>query len=133
MNVQTYLFFDGCCEEAIQFYREVFGAELTFLMRFKEGPPELAFPGREDKIFHATLMFGETRLNLADVPKAEQSGFSGFALLTHFDDIEVAERVFKALKPGGQVIVPLEQTFWAARYGIVKDRFCVTWKIQVDK
>ena len=132
MNVQTYLFFDRCCEAAIQFYGEVFGAEVTFMMRFKDGPPVFIVPGAEDKIFHATMKFGETAVNMSDVVGEEQTAFGGFALLAHLTDVEEAERVFLALKIGGHVKVPLEQAFWAKRYGIVTDRFGVMWKIQVN-
>lgn len=133
MNVQTYLFFDGRCEEAIDLYRDVFGASLEFLIRFKDGPLELAFPGGEEKIFHATLLFGQTRLNMADLPGGERTYFAGFALLTHFDTVDEAGRVFGSLATDGRIKLALEETFWAARYGIVEDRFGITWKIQVDK
>ena len=133
MTLQTYLFFPGNCEEAIGFYRKVFGAELVFLMRFKEGPAELNTPGSEEKVFHATLRFGETKLNMADVPSTDNGAFGGFALLTHFDTVEEGERVFQELAKGGGVSLPFEPTFWAARYGIVTDAFGLTWKIQVDR
>src|SRR5580700_4762087 len=132
MTVQTYLFFDGRCEEAIEFYRDVFGAELTFLMRYKEGPPQLVYPGGEDKVFHASVRFGETTLSLADTDPAKQVYFGGFALLAKPGTVDDAERVFAAIADGGQVHLPLAETFWAARYGIVTDRFGVAWKIQVD-
>jgi len=132
MTVQPYLFFGGRCEEAIEFYREVFGAELTFLMRYKDGPPELVYPGGEEKVFHASVRFGETTLSLADTNPTKKVSFGGFALLAKPGSVEVAEREFIALADGGHVHVPLAETFWAARYGIVADRFGVTWKIQVD-
>ncbi len=132
MNLQTYLFFGGDCEEAIEFYREVFGAELTYLMRFREGPAELISPGAEEKIFHATLKFGDTNVNMSDTHAGGRTEFGGFALLAHLDDVANAERVFSALASCGEVRMPLQQTFWAARYGIVKDRFGITWKIQVN-
>jgi len=132
MDIQTYLFFDGCCEEAIRFYGEVFGAEVEFLMRYKEGPPSLMRPGGEEKIYHATLKFGETTLNMSDALRGEHGEIGGFALLVHFAAVEDAERVFAALAQRGEVRVPLVKTHWARVYGIVKDRFGVTWKIQVN-
>ncbi|AIE84747.1 VOC family protein [Fimbriimonas ginsengisoli] len=130
MNVQTYIFFDGACEEAIGLYREALGAELMFLMKYKDGPPDLIPSGGEEKVFHATIRIGETAINLCDDLKNERGRLGGFALLAHMDSDEEAERVFAALKVGGAVFLPLEKTFWAARYGIVTDRFGVTWKVQ---
>jgi PhnB protein len=133
MTVHTYLFFDGSCEEAIRFYGEAFGAELEYLMRFKEGPAELQVPGWEEKVLHARVSFGESALDMSDARPGEQAAFSGFALIMHLDQIERAEEVFAALGMGGQVLLPLAPTFWARRYGIVKDRFGVTWKVQVSQ
>ena len=131
MTVQTYLFFDGCCEEAIRFYGEVFGAELVYLLRFKDGPAEFVVPGMEDKVFHATVTFGETTLNMSDVADPAEAAFGGFALIVRMDEIETAERAFQQLAETGNVRVPIREAFWAKRYGIVKDRFGVTWKLQV--
>ena len=132
MDIQTYLFFDGCCEEAIRFYGEVFGAEVAFLMRFKEAPPSLMTPGSGEKIFHATIKFGETTLNMNDALRGEHSGFGGFALLVHFAVVEEAERVFASLAQSGQVRIQLARSPWARLYGIVQDQFGITWKIQVN-
>jgi PhnB protein len=132
MDIQTYLFFNGCCEEAIRFYGEVFGAEVAFLMRYKEGPPNLMRPGSGEKIYHATLKFGETTLNMNDALTGEHGGMGGFALLVHFAAVEDAGRVFAALAQRGQVRMPLAQSPWARLYGIVQDPFGITWKIQVN-
>jgi PhnB protein len=132
LTIQTYLFFEGCCEDAIEFYGDVFGAEAAFLMRFKDGPPGLMFEGGEEKILHARVVFGDTTLDMADVRDPKSAGFSGFALIVHFDNIEEADRVFSELAFGGQITLALAPTFWAARYGIVRDRFGVTWKVQVS-
>jgi len=132
MNAQTYLFFDGCCEEAIEFYVEVFGAELKFLLRYQDGPKELMPAGWENRVFHATLALGETMLNLSDAAE-NGSRFASFALLVHVDTAEIAERVFELLRANGDVKVPLAPNFWALRYGIVKDRFGITWKIQANR
>jgi len=130
MNVQTYLFFDGRCEAALDLYRSAFGAEVTYLMRFKDGPAELIPDGGEDKIFHATMRIGDTLINLSDNLRQERGSFGGFALLIHLDSDETAERVFQALLEGGNENLTMQQTFWASRYGIITDRFGVTWKIQ---
>lgn len=130
MNIQTYLFFDGCCEEAIELYRDVFGAELLYQMRFREGPASLVTADNEDKIFHATMRFGETVINLSDDLKQERGSFGGFAILAHLDSDAEAEKAFVLLSEGGRVDMPVQEVFWASRYGIVTDRFGVTWKIQ---
>ncbi len=131
MTVQTYLFYSGRCEEAVRLYEEVFPAEVLFLVRYKDGPPELMPEGGENLIFHATLRIGDTVLNCSD--SFDATGFSGFALLTHVDTIAKAKRIFTSLKEGGRVRVPLAGSPWAARYGIVEDRFGIVWKLQVDE
>jgi len=133
MNVQTYLFFDGRCEEAIEFYKAVFGADLLYSMRFREGPPNLVTAENEEKIFHATMRFGETVINLSDDLKQERGSFGGFAILAHLDNDASAEEAFESLQEGGRVGMPIQEVFWASRYGIVTDRFGVTWKIQAGQ
>jgi PhnB protein len=130
MNVQTYLFFDGRCEEALDFYRRALDAEVLYLMRYKEGPQSLIPPDGEEKVFHATMRIGETLMNLSDDLRGERGSFGGFALLVHLDSDEKAEQVFEALLSGGRMELAMDTTFWASRYGIVTDRFGVTWKVQ---
>jgi PhnB protein len=132
VNAQTYLFFEGQCEEAIEFYQAVFGAELAFLMRYSDAPKNLVPDGGEAKVFHATVTFGETSINMSDYTAGEGGGFGGFALLVHFETIEEAEKAFGRLQVNGHVKVPLAEAPWATRYGIIKDRFGVTWKLQVN-
>lgn len=130
MNVQTYLFFDGECETALDFYCGALGAEVICLVRYKDGPAELMPPGGEVKIFHATMRIGDTLINCSDDLRHERGRFGGFVLLAHLDGDEAAEEVFHALSDGGKVEMALQKTFWASRYGIVTDRFGVTWKVQ---
>jgi PhnB protein len=133
MEVQAYLFFDGRCEEAIEFYRRTLGAEVTVLMRFKDSPdPEhCAAPGSEDKVMHANLRIGETQLMASDGRCTGQPSFQGFALSISPADVAEAERLFNALADGGQVQMPLAETFWSPRFGMVADRFGVSWMINV--
>ena len=133
MNIALYLFFKGCCDEAIEFYRDCLDAEVLFLMRYKEGPTHLIPTGAEEQVFHATVKFGETVLNMSDLPAEEASDFAGFALLTHIESVERAEVAFDALSQGGHIKMPLDEVPWARIYGIVVDRFGVTWKIQVNR
>ena len=131
LTVQPYLFFDGRCEEAIEFYRSTLGAEVAMLSRFKDSPdPNACAPGTEDKVMHASLRIGDTTL-LASDGRCEEATFEGFSLsLTVPDEIE-AERLFASLADGGQVEMPLAKTFFAKRFGMVADRFGVSWMILV--
>ena len=134
MEVQPYLFFEGRCEEAIEFYRRALGAEVKMLMRFKDNPTpqEHALPpGAGDKIMHASLRIGDTMLLVSDGRCLGRSVFQGFALsLTVANDAE-AERAFNSLADGGQVQMPLTKTFFSSRFGMVTDRFGVSWMVYV--
>jgi PhnB protein len=132
MQVQPYLFFDGRCEEAIDFYRSKLGAEVDMLMRFKDSPePQQHAPGTENKIMHANLRIGGTTVLASDGRCVGQPNFQGFALsLTPADDAE-AKRLFSALSEGGQVQMPLGKTFFASSFGMLADRFGVSWMVYV--
>jgi PhnB protein len=135
MQVQPYLFFDGRCDEAIEFYRSTLGAEVTMLMRFKDSPephePGMCPTGSEEKVMHVNLRIGESTVMASDGRCLGQPAFQGFALsLTAADDAE-AERLFAALADGGQVQMPLAKTFYSSRFGMVADRFGVGWMVIV--
>ena len=132
MQVQPYLFFDGRCEEALEFYKRALGAEVQMLMRFKDNPEPQANPtGAGDKIMHTSFRIGDSTVMGSDGRCQGQPSFQGFALsLTASDDAE-AERLFAALEDGGQVQVPLAKTFFSSRFGMVADRFGVPWMIVV--
>jgi PhnB protein len=132
MQVQPYLFFDGRCEEALEFYRRALGAEVQMLMRFKDNPESQANPPDSgDKVMHTSFRIGETTVMASDGRCQGQPSFQGFSLsLTARDDAE-AERLFAALADGGQVQVPLAKTFFSSRFGMVADRFGVPWMIVV--
>jgi PhnB protein len=131
-QVQPYLFFDGLCEEAMEFYRSALGAEVTALLRFKDSPdPGMVVPGAEDKVMHASFRIGETTVLASDGRCEGRPSFQGFALsLTVPSDTE-AERLFASLSNGGQVQMPLTKTFFSPRFGMVADRFAVTWMVYV--
>lgn len=135
MQVQPYLFFDGRCEEAIDFYRKTLGGEVVMLMRFKDSPeppdPAISPPSAGDKIMHASLRIGDTIMMVSDGQCLGKPSFQGFALsLTAANDAD-AERLFAALGQGGQVQMPLATTFFSSRFGMVADRFGVSWIIVV--
>ena len=135
MQVQPYLFFDGRCEEAINFYRKAVGAEVIMLMRFKEAPephqPGMIPPGAENKVMHAAFRVGDSTVLASDGRCMGKPKFDGFALsLTVANEAE-ADRAFKALGDGGQVQMPLAKTFFSPRFGMLADRFGVTWMVYV--
>jgi PhnB protein len=130
MQIQPYLFFEGRCDEAIEFYRRTLGAEVTMLMRFKESPEPPAH-GTEDKVMHANLRIGETTVMLSDGRCLGKPGFQGFALTLIVAGESEAERLFAALGDGGQVQMPMTKTFFSSRFGMVADRFGVSWMIYV--
>ena len=132
MQVQPYLFFDGRCEEALEFYRSALGAEVTMLMHFKDSPdPDMCPPGAGDKVMHTSFRIGETTVMASDGRCLGQPSFQGISLsLTAPNDAE-AERLFAALGDGGQVQMPMTKTFFSSRFGMLADRFGVGWMIIV--
>src|SRR6185503_6072632 len=127
MKVEPYLFLDGRCEEAIEFYRKTLGAKVEMLMRFKDSPapqqPGMVPAGAGDKVMHASLRIGDTTVMASDGECLGRPSFQGFSLsLTARDDAE-AERLFAALANGGKVQMPLAKTFFSSRFGMVADRF----------
>ena len=137
MSVTPYLFFDGRCEEAIEFYKKTLGAEVGMMMRFKEAPephqPGMCPPGSENKIMHASLRIDGASIMASDGRAQGNPKFEGFALSISPKDEADAERVFKALADGGQVQMPLGKTFFAKSFGMVADRFGVGWMIIVEQ
>src|SRR3712207_9323218 len=121
MKVQPYLFFDGRCEEAIEFYKKALAAEVVYMMRFNESPdpppPGMVPPGSENKIMHACMRIGETQVMASDGRAMGKPEFKGFSLsLTAANEAE-ADRLFNALAEGGQVQMPIGKTFFSPRFG----------------
>jgi PhnB protein len=136
MKIEPYLFFNGRCEEVLDLYKRIFGAEQTFLMRYKESPepPPMPLPaGSEDKVMHASLQIGETVLMASDGCGADVvPDFRGLSLSVEMPDAEAAARVFDALAEGGEVQMPLGRTCFASSFGMLTDRFGVGWMVVVD-
>jgi PhnB protein len=131
--IQPYLFFDGRCEEAIEFYRKALGAEVEMLMRFKDSPEPAACPGASpDKVMHASVRIGETTVMASDGNCEGKTSFQGFALSLTVPSEGDADRLFAALANGGQVQMPLAKTFFSPRFGMVADRFGVSWMVIVN-
>lgn len=135
MLVQPYLFFEGRCEEALEFYRKAIGAEVTALMRYKESPepppPGCTPPG--DKVMHASFRVGETTVMASDGQCQGSAAFKGFSLVIVAKDDAEVQRFFAALADGGQVLMPLAKTFFSSSFGMLADRFGVMWMLIVQK
>jgi len=135
MQVQPYLFFDGRCEEAVEFYRKALGAEVEAMMRFKDSPeplaPGMCPPGAENKVMHACLKIGESRIMASDGRATGKPVFQGVSLSLDVPTDAEADRLFAALADGGQAQMPLAKTFFSPRFGMVADRFGVGWMIIV--
>ena len=132
MNVEPYLFFEGRCDEAFEFYRKALGAEVTALIRGKDSPdPTMCHPGTEDKVLHAVIRIGDTTLMASDGRAQGQPTFQGFGLSLTVPSEREADRLFAALGDGGQVQLPLTKTFFSPRFGMVADRFGVLWMVYV--
>jgi PhnB protein len=131
-QVQSYLFFEGRCQEALEFYRKALGAEVTALMRYKDSPDQtMVQPGSEDKVMHASFQIGETTVMASDGRCGGQPSFQGFALSLTVSTEAEADRLFGAIVDGGQVIMPLTTTFFSPRFGMTTDRFGVSWMVYV--
>lgn len=133
--VQPYLSFDGRCEEALEFYRKTLGAEIDMLLRFKDSPepcdPSKVPPGSENKIMHSSFRIGESVLMATDCGCQNTSKFQGFSLSYSVPDEATVDKVFAALSEGGQAQMPLAKTFFSPRFGVVADRFGVSWMVLV--
>ncbi len=134
LSVEPYLMFSGRCEEAIAFYRSALGAEVEMLLHFKDSPqppaPGMIPPGFESKVMHASFRIGESRIMASD-GRGEPTTFCGFSLSIAVKTEAEADRIFAALADGGQVTMPLAQTFWSPKFGMVADRFGINWMISV--
>ena len=128
MLVQPYLFFEGRCEEAVEFYRRALGAEVEMLMRMKDSPephqPGMVPPGSENKVMHVSFRIGDTKLMASDGMCTGKPSFQGFSLSITAKDAAEADR--------GKVHMPLGKTFYSPRFGMVADRFGVSWMVIVE-
>ena len=135
MIVQSYLMFNGRCEEAIEFYRKALGAQVTMMMRFKENPDSMAEgcaggPAPDpNSIMHASFKIGETEVMASDGMGGGKAEFKGFSLSISAPSDAEAKRLFNALADGGNVQMPMDKTFFASAFGMVADRFGVSWMV----
>jgi PhnB protein len=135
MHVQPYLYLDGRTEEALKFYESALGATIERLLRFKDSPeppqPGMVPPGCEDKVMHAQFKVGDTIIMASDGRCTGEQLIQGVSLTITTDSDAEAEKVFTALGAGGQVQMPLTKTFFSSRFGMVADRFGVSWMVLV--
>ncbi len=135
MQIQPYLFFNGRCEEAVQFYQKALGAKVEMLMRFKDSPepppPGMVPPGSENKVMHTSLRVRDAVIMASDGDCSGKPKFEGISLSISVTDADEADKMFNALAEGGQVQMPMGKTFWSPRFGMVADRFGVGWMINV--
>ena len=132
--VQPYLFFNGCCEEAVEFYCDALGAEVEMTMRYKESPepppPGMVPDGWENKVMHTSFKIGDNVIMASDGCSPD-AGFQGFSLSLALPDEAAAKRAFDALSEGGEVQMPLGKTFWSPCFGMLTDRFGLGWMVTV--
>ena len=130
MNVEPYLFFEGRTEEALDFYKQKLGAKVEAMMRYKDNPdPQYNPPNSANKVMHALFRIGDTKVMASDGNCAGKPSFQGFALTINAANPAEAKQRFDALADGGPVQMPLNETFFATSFGMVADRFGMSWMV----
>jgi PhnB protein len=134
MQIQPYLFLDGRCEEALKFYGEAIGAKVEMLMRWKDCPEKGSAGSTppDDKVMHASVRIGDSMILASDGNCSGESKPQGFALSLTAKDPGEAQRLFDALGKGGQVQMPLGKTFFSPAFGMLADKFGVSWMVYVE-
>jgi len=134
MQTNVYLFFKGNCEEAFKYYAKVTGGTIQAMVTYKGTPGDQHTPAEwQDKIIHASMKIGDTSIMASDAPPGRQSETGGFSISLGVDTPAEAERIFAALSDGGAAGMPMQQTFFAARFGMVTDRFGIPWMVVCEK
>jgi PhnB protein len=134
MDINVYLLFNGDCEAAFKFYEKHLGGKIEMMMPHKGSPAEGQVPAEwGDKIMHARMTVGKQTLMASDAPPGRYSKPGGFSVNIGLKDAAEAERVFSALAEKGQVHMPIGETFWATRFGMLVDQFGIPWMVNVEK
>jgi PhnB protein len=134
MSFSVHLIFDGQCEKAFRFYEECFGAKIITMLKWSESSAaSQAPPDAADGILHATLKLGDSYVFGADAFPGKYEKPQGFFVLFSVGDSKEAEQTFQKLADGGNVTMPLQETFWAKRYGVVTDKYGVSWEVNTSK
>ncbi|WP_166359504.1 VOC family protein [Pseudomonas akapageensis] len=135
MKINPYLIFDGHCEAAFKFYQLVLHGKIATMMRFSEMPGGEKMPKEDhERIIHVRLEVGDQVLMGSDTTTDRpHAGITGCSVSLNVDTIAEAKRIFEELSDQGTIQMPLEQTFWASRFGMLTDRFGVPWMINCEK
>ncbi len=134
MQMNPYLFFDGQCEAAIQFYAKCLGGNVIHSMKYGESPGcETLAPEGRNRIRHTALMIGDRLLMASDCPPGRYEKPQGLSIALDYDTPEKADHVFAELAESGEIQMPMGETFWAIRFGMVTDRFGTPWMIGCNK
>jgi PhnB protein len=134
MQLNPYLTFDGQCEAAFKFYEKVLGGKIEAMMTYGSSPMAEQTPADwRNKIMHARLTVGDKMLMASDAPPDRREAMKGFSVTISLDDPGQAERIFHALSENGTVQMPIQQTFWAARFGMLVDQFGTPWMINCEQ
>ncbi len=136
MTLNTYLFFDGNCKDAFEFYRSVFGGEFDTLMTYGDGPPDMEVPDEnKDQIMHVSLPVGSSVLMGSDRWYAQPEPFApgtNFGISILAENPEQSDDLFTKLSDGGTVKMKMEKVFWGAYFGSLTDRFGIDWMINCE-
>ena len=134
MQLNPYLMFDGQCEAAFKFYAKALGGKIVAMMPHEGSPMEEHVPAAwRKKIMHACLSIGDKMLMGSDAPPGQQEPMKGFSVTLSVEDAAEAERLFAALSPKATVRMPIQETFWAVRFGMLVDQFGTPWMINCAK
>jgi PhnB protein len=134
MQLNPYLSYNGQCDAAFKFYEKALGAKILFKMIYGESPMAKDFPPETHKqIMHARLVVGDKVIMGSDSPCGRYQKPQGFHVTLGIDTPEEAERIFKALSEGGTVQMPIQETFWAHRFGMLVDQFDIPWMVNCEK
>ena len=138
MHINAYLCFNGTCREAFDFYAKTMGGKIEMTMMHKDAPKDAQGPcppepGMENWVLHARMRIGETLIMASDAPAPHYQKPQGTCLSLNVSSAAEADRIFTALTPGGQIMMPIQETFYAHRFGMVTDRFGTPWMVIFPK
>ena len=133
LGVKPYINFKGNSQEAIDFYKENLGAEVLFIGRYGDSPMKGHAP--DDKIMHCTLRIGDSHVMACDSVFEEYpvSVGNNICLAIGTDDLDHAEKMFEQMSEGGQITMPMQETFWAQRFGMLTDKFGINWMFNCER
>ena len=134
MQMNPYLSFNGKCEEAFKFYEKALGGKLIIMMKYADGPDGKQTPPEfRDRVMHARLALGDELLMGADAPPQTYEPMTGFCVTLNPKEPAEAERIFKTLAKNGSVKMPIQETFWAQRFGMLIDQFGTPWMVNCER